>query len=75
MAQLPENVYMVVCLNPGTGEGSAPSNCIYTEVKSSTLYPVETGVTAQQLDDLISAIMYIVVMIIIFGLLKKAIEQ
>jgi hypothetical protein len=31
--------------------------------------------TEQQLDDLIGAVMYLVVMIIIFGLLKKAIEQ
>lgn len=75
MAQLPENVFMVVCLSPGTSEGGVPSNCIYTEVKSSTLYPPDSGMTKQQLDDLIGAVMYIVVIIIIFGLLKKAIEQ
>ncbi|TWC55722.1 hypothetical protein FBY04_109143 [Pseudomonas sp. SJZ080] len=75
MSQLPENVYMVVCLNPGSAEGGSPTNCIYTEVKSSTLYPAESGMTEQQLDDLIGAVMYLVVMIIIFGLLKKAIEQ
>lgn len=75
MAQLPDNVYMVVCLNPGSAEGSAPSNCIYTEVKSSTLHPLDVAVTQQQLDDLIGAVMYIVVIIIIVGLMKKAIEQ
>lgn len=74
MAQLPENVYMVVCLNPGATEGSAPSNCIYTEVKSSVLSET-TGLTKQQYDELIGAVMMFVVIILIIGLIKKAIEQ
>jgi hypothetical protein len=72
---LPDKVWIVVCQN-GPTEGSAtPTNCAYELVPSSSFAETSAGMTKEQYDDIFGAIISIVVTIIIFALLKKAIEQ
>lgn len=72
---LPDKVWIVVCQS-GPTEGSAtPTNCAYELVPSSSFAETSAGMTKEQYDDIFGAIISIVVTIIIFALLKKAIEQ
>lgn len=74
---LPEEVYIYICTVPPDGGTSPfPTGCdMRGPFKSSVLQEDTTGPTKEQYDQLFGAVIAIVVMIIIIGLIKKAIEQ
>jgi hypothetical protein len=72
---IPKTVHAYVCMQPPPNPGDYPWDCQYMEVESAALNPVDSGLTKEQYDQLFGAVIAIVVMIIIIGLIKKAIEQ
>jgi len=74
MAQLPGEVYTRICMTPGA-QGSLPTDCVYVLVKGEVFFPPDTGLNKEQWDELFGAIIGVVVLVIIFAILKKAIEQ
>ena len=63
-------VFVRVC--SGNPETTA-AVCSWQEVDSSTM-SVSTGMTPEQLHEIVNGLIYIVVLIIVFALIKKAIE-
>ncbi|MED7670974.1 hypothetical protein GXB78_27605 [Pseudomonas moraviensis subsp. stanleyae] len=72
---LPENVYLYTCTVGGTEAAPAPSGCAYVQVKSSVLYPDGQWLSQEQVDGIVGGVIGLVATIIVFALLKKAIES
>lgn len=72
---LPEKVWIVVCKSGFAPGAATPSDCVYEEIPSSVLQVDNLGMTKEQYDELFGAIAGVIVIILIFGLLKRAIEQ
>jgi len=74
---LPENVYIYLCtIPPDGGTSPFPTGCeIRGPFKSSVLQEDVSGWTQVQVDEVLGGIIGLIVTIIIFALLKKAIES
>lgn len=70
--------YATICeqqLSPGVQVGP---NCAIVGFDTAVVFPLETGVVipdAQELSDLFTVIIYLVAMVFVIAMIKKAIEQ
>lgn len=72
---LPEKVWIVVCKSGFAPGAATPSDCVYEEISSSVLQADSLGMTKEQYDEVFGAIAGLICIILVFSLLKKAIEQ